>query len=85
MNDEAELSWHPRKGWLLRTPLSVPYSALLKLCEYAIASQVERYNAMPPTHPKKRLLEYAIGELQKVKITQIVVPEKKTNLQNAPK
>lgn len=84
-SDEAELVWHMRKGWVLRAPMRVPYHVLIRMCDYAIGSQVKLFNAMPATHPKKRLLEFAISELQKLRVTQEIREPAKMNLQLSQK
>ena len=82
MTDEAELVWNHRKGWVLRNSPKLTDAELLKMCAYAINSQVDRLNSMPNGHPKKKLLEFAIGELQKLRVTQEVTTH---NLHSAGK
>ena len=82
MTEEAELVWNHRKGWVLRNSPKLTDSALLKMCAYAIESQTKRLISMPDGHPKKKLLEFAIGELQKLRVTQEITMQ---NLHGAQK
>lgn len=81
MNDEAEIYLCPRRGWVIRSPITVPDSVLLKMCEHAIVTYT-RAIAKWPDSPKKRALSLALPALAKVKVTQEIrkdLPEQPPN------
>jgi hypothetical protein len=69
MTDEVDIYLCPRRGWVIRTPLRIPDSALLKMCAYALQTYTEKLVKMPDG-PKKRALDLALPALAKVRVTQ---------------
>jgi hypothetical protein len=71
---EVELWLDERKGWLLRVPAKVPDSALKTMMAYAVTVYTDMHRKMPDGLRRRRL-ERAIGDLIKLKITQVVRPK----------
>ncbi len=77
MSDEAEIYLDPRRGWVIRTPITVPDSVLLKMCEHAVSEYTKQLATMPDG-PKKRRLDSALRLLMMVQVTQEIVRPKAT-------
>ena len=71
MTDDVEIYWCKRRGWVLRTPMRVPDSALLKMCEHAVTTYARAIANMPDC-PDKRALDLALPLLAKLRVTQEV-------------
>lgn len=53
--DDCEIFLDMRRGWVIRTPVRVPDSALLKMCRYAVETYTKKLATMPDGVAKRRL------------------------------
>ena len=72
MNDEATIVLDMRRGWVIKTPVHVPDSVLLKMCRYALDTYTEKMLKMPDG-PRKRRLDAALKHLAMMRVTQQIV------------
>lgn len=70
-SDEVEIYLCQRRGWVIRTPMRVPDSALLKMCRYAVETYTKKLAAMPDGE-KKRALSANLLLLDMMRVTQEV-------------
>jgi hypothetical protein len=69
MNDEAEIFLDMKRGWVIRTPMRVPDSVLLKMCRHALDTYAAKLTAMPDGAAKRRL-DAALKHLAMMRVTQ---------------
>lgn len=67
--DDVDIYLDKRRGWVIRTPMRVPDSALLKMCEHALTTYTRQLATMPDG-PQKRLLDFCLPLLAKMRVTQ---------------
>jgi hypothetical protein len=79
--DDVDIYYCARRGWVINTPMRVPDSALLKMCEHAITTYTQYLKTMPDG-PKRRQLDAVLPLLAKVRVTQEIrkLPEQGSNL-----
>jgi hypothetical protein len=73
MNDECDIYLDMRRGWVIRAPMRVPDSVLLKMCKYAVETYTKQLATMPDGRAKRRLssalklldMMYVIQEITK--------------------
>lgn len=53
--DDCEIFLDLRRGWVIRTPMRVPDSALLKMCKFAVETYTKKLATMPDGRAKRRL------------------------------
>jgi hypothetical protein len=73
--DDCEIFLDLRRGWVIRTPLRVPDSALLKMCRHAVDEYTKKLVGMPDG-PAKRRLGSALRLLDMMHVVQEVVAPK---------
>lgn len=69
MTDDVDIYLCSRRGWVINTPMRVPDSALLKMCEHALATYTAKLATMPDGRAK-RALDAALPLLAKMRVTQ---------------
>lgn len=70
--DDCEIFLDLRRGWVIRTPVRVPDSALLKMCKFAVETYTKKLMTMKDGPAKKRLGS-ALRLLDMMQVIQEVV------------
>jgi hypothetical protein len=79
--DDVDIYLDKRRGWVIRTPMRVPDSALLKMCEHALETYARKLTHMPDG-PEKRLLDFCLPLLAKMRVTQEISSAADVNTQS---
>ncbi len=72
--DEAEIFLDLKRGWVIRTPMRVPDSTLLKMCRYAVETYTKQLATMPDGRAKRRLSS-ALRLLDMMHVVQEITPQ----------
>jgi hypothetical protein len=55
VTDDVDIYLDARRGWVIRTPMRVPDSALLRMCQYAVQTYTQKLAGMRDGPAKKQL------------------------------